>query len=429
MQSRYFKFAPIFRGIVDLLVLNLSFILAAQFKFGTITDLIIPPYSFLFVWYNVVWIMLVSIFKPYKNQRTKNVYTLIKKHVRLLILQLLLVTFFIVAQKGYYYSREHLLFTYSISILLLILNSGIYIIAIRRYRAKGFNFRNVVILGNGKISKELELFFQDNPETGYKFLGFFSNEHDSKRLGSIDSVLHYAIKHNVNEIYCCIPYVDLDMIQKIINFGEENLIKVKLLADYGDLMHRDTELEKFGVLPILNVLYTPLEGGLNEVLKRLFDILFSLLVIVSLLSWLFPIISLLIWITDGRPILFRQKRTGKDNKSFTCLKLRNSSLDELPQFINVFLGDMSIVGPRPHMLTHTKEFNKKLNKFNSRHSIKPGITGLAQARGYRGETKTSHSLEGRIKLDRFYINKWSMFFDVKIIFLTVKSLVLKRRND
>jgi exopolysaccharide biosynthesis polyprenyl glycosylphosphotransferase len=201
---------------------------------------------------------------------------------------------------------------------------------------------------------------------------------------------------------------------------------------------------------VLNVAAVPLDERNNQLVKRAFDIVFSSIVIVAVLSWLLPIIGILVKLSSPGPLFFKQIRAGKGNKPFYCLKfrtmvvntpefkqatrndprvtkigsfLRKTSLDELPQFFNVLKGEMSIIGPRPHPLKLNEQFLPRIEKFMARHYIKPGITGLAQAKGYRGETKTDHAMRGRVKLDRFYIENWSFILDLKIVIATIVSLV------
>jgi len=175
--------------------------------------------------------------------------------------------------------------------------------------------------------------------------------------------------------------------------------------------------------------------------------LFSSFIILAVFSWLLPILAIIIKLTSKGPVFFKQKRTGLGNREFICWKfrsmtvndnsdtvqatkgdiritkvghfLRRSSLDEFPQFINVLKGEMSIVGPRPHMLKHTEEYSQLIGNFMNRHAIKPGITGLAQVKGYRGEIDDSHLLTNRVRLDRFYVNNWSLYMDLKIVFFTI----------
>ena len=192
------------------------------------------------------------------------------------------------------------------------------------------------------------------------------------------------------------------------------------------------------------------KAGFNIFVKRIFDIVFTSIISVLILSWLIPIVIILIKFDSKGPTFFKQYRAGKDNQAFKCYKfrtmyvhdepahkqaskgdpritkignfLRKTSLDELPQFFNVIRGDMSVIGPRPHPLKLNEQFQTVISKFMLRHSVKPGITGLAQAKGYRGETRTVQMMKNRVKLDRFYAENWSLIFDLKIILLTVIHL-------
>lgn len=209
------------------------------------------------------------------------------------------------------------------------------------------------------------------------------------------------------------------------------------------------------IQPVLNTIDQPPTSPLyihpNQLLKRGFDLLFSLFVIVGVFLWFYPLIAILIKLDSKGPVLFRQKRHGKNNRVFWCLKfrtmtnssssdfqqaskedprvtwvgkwLRKTSLDELPQFINVLLGDMSVVGPRPHPVELNNQFEDLIHNYDSRHWIKPGITGLAQANNYRGETKTIQLMQTRVDLDRYYITKWTFMMDMKIIIKTIILMV------
>ena len=295
-------------------------------------------------------------------------------------------------------------------------------------------------------------FFRLHPEFGFKFLGFFDNKKIGDRiLGTYKDIEEYVKANQVDDIYCCLPYVQYSLIRDLIDFGDKHLVKVKLLTDFRGFSSKSLSLERYDYIPVLNVSNTPLDDKKNIVIKRIFDIVFSMLVIILVFSWLFPLLALLVRLDSKGPVFFKQKRTGKDNRSFYCYKfrtmyvnngtddakqatkndhritrigsfLRKTSLDELPQFFNVLSGQMSVVGPRPHMLKHTEEYSKVIEKFMTRHFVKPGITGLAQAKGFRGETKSINLMKNRVKLDRFYIENWSLIFDFKIIFLTISLL-------
>jgi len=193
----------------------------------------------------------------------------------------------------------------------------------------------------------------------------------------------------------------------------------------------------------------PLNNIFNAVLKRAFDIVFSGFIIIFFLSWMCPLFALIIKLQSRGPVIYKQLREGKDGVHFMCLKfrtmhlndesdyswtklndprvtksgvfLRRTSLDEFPQFLNVFLGNMSIVGPRPHPIQLNDLYRNRVEKFSLRHQTKPGITGLSQMKGYRGSITNYHQMSSRVKLDRFYIQNWTFLFDLKIILLTIPA--------
>lgn len=255
---------------------------------------------------------------------------------------------------------------------------------------------------------------------------------------------------DIDEIYCVLPYINYKKVQKLIEFADDNLIKVKIIPDFRGFPFKAVDVSLYDFIPVLNVQEQPLEDAINIFIKRVFDIVFTLSIGLILLSWLLPLIALLIkWDSRG-PVFFKQHRAGKDNKPFICYKfrtmhlhgepdykqaskgdpritkigriLRKSSLDELPQFFNVLKGEMSVIGPRPHPLKLNDLYRPEIRKFLQRQSVKPGITGLAQAKGFRGETSTVQMMKNRVKLDRFYVENWSLIFDLKILVLTVTHL-------
>jgi len=204
-------------------------------------------------------------------------------------------------------------------------------------------------------------------------------------------------------------------------------------------------------LPTYTLKKKPIENVFNRIIKRSFDIVFSLFVIVSILLWLIPILYILIKIESRGSAIFKQKRNGLDYKTFDCLKfrsmktnsfsdkkttikgderitkigqfIRRTSIDELPQFLNVLKGEMTVVGPRPHMVSQTEIFKESIHNFDERHTIKPGITGLAQVSGSRGEIKNNKDILKRLKYDIFYIEKWSFLLDIKIIYKTILQVL------
>ncbi|MBS0000037.1 MAG: exopolysaccharide biosynthesis polyprenyl glycosylphosphotransferase, partial [Cyclobacteriaceae bacterium] len=290
----------------------------------------------------------------------------------------------------------------------------------------------------------------------YKFMGYFDDHYAGNQIkGKVEEVEKYAKQHGVGEIYCCLPNVDPEKVQRLIEYTEDNFIRMKIIPDFRGFPYKSVEVQLYDYIPVLNLRKQPLDESFNRVIKRTFDIVFSLLTMILFLWWLVPLLALLIRFDSIGPALFKQMRHGKGNKPFVCYKfrtmvenreadflqatkndpritklgrfLRKTSLDEIPQFYNVLKGEMSVIGPRPHPLKLNMDYKPQIDKFMLRHSVKPGITGLAQAKGYRGETSSLISMKNRVKLDKFYVENWSLLFDIKIIFLTV-NLIL-RRND
>ena len=311
------------------------------------------------------------------------------------------------------------------------------------------NIRNVIILGNGKDVEELKLFFTTNPNYGYNLMNVFSLKINKK--DELKACYEFVTKNNIDEIYGSLNTLNSTDLDGLIHFADNNLKTIKLLPDSKNRMLRNLAVEYYGYLPIISLRTIPLDKEINTRLKHFFDVVFSLFVILTVLSWLTPILGLLIKLESRGPIFFKQRRNGLNYKEFYCYKfrsmrlnseadleqvqkndprvtkfgkiLRKFSLDELPQFFNVVLGDMSVVGPRPHMVSHTEMYAKSVDKFMVRHFIKPGITGLAQINGCRGEVENEKDIVNRVKFDIFYIENWSILLDLRIIYKTVINVI------
>ena len=306
------------------------------------------------------------------------------------------------------------------------------------------NLVNVAVVGKSKKAEQLIKVFREREEYGYTFKKQFS----PKDIGfSIDGCFDYLVKNEVHEIYCSISELGNSEITQFINFADNNLKTLKFIPDNKKIFAKKLKFEYYDYIPVLSLRDIPLHNPVNAYIKRSFDVIFSLVVILGLLSWLVPILALIIVIESKGPVFFRQSRNGIDNREFFCYKfrsmalnneadkhsatkndmrvtkigkfIRRTSIDELPQFYNVFFGTMSVVGPRPHMVKHTSLYSDKVDKYMVRHLVKPGITGLAQVRGYRGEIEKDSDITNRTKFDIFYIENWSMFLDLKIILQTV----------
>jgi len=327
---------------------------------------------------------------------------------------------------------------------------------LRNYRIKGNNYRNAIIVGKGTTSSKLVDVFNMRKDFGINFLGYFDDDAscDDTR-GAIKDFFENASTLDLDLIYI---HENLSpvLVKEVIGFADEHYIKVKMIPGNSLQLEKNLSFSKYGDLFVINVNEIPLDNAINSFAKRAFDIVFSSLVIIFILSWLIPLVGVLIKLESKGSIFFIQKRNGVNNNVFNCLKfrsmtpndysevlqatkndprvtkigsfLRTTSLDEMPQFINVLFGDMSIVGPRPHTIPMNQTFKTQIERYNSRHKIRPGITGLAQIRGYRGEIENPFQIRSRVRLDSFYINKWSFLWDMGIMAKTVNELVFNRDN-
>ena len=332
---------------------------------------------------------------------------------------------------------------------------------LKAYRRRGFNFRRIIIVGGGINGiKAYESFIIS--DFGYKVLGVFDDGEaqesilPQKYLGTIRDIEEFIKENKVDDMFCALPGSQEDTISKLIILSEKNMIRFHLIPEYNKFFKRRFSLHFVESTPVLSLRYEPLQYFSNRFVKRTFDIVFSLLMLIFIFPFIYIIFGILIKAESPGPIFFKQKRTGIKGKEFNCYKfrsmrqnkeanklqavkndprvtkigafMRKTSIDELPQFINVLKNDMSIVGPRPHMLQHTALYSSLIDKFMVRHLVKPGITGWAQVNGCRGETKTVEDMESRVIRDVWYLENWTFFLDLKIIFLTVYNAIRGEKN-
>jgi putative colanic acid biosynthesis UDP-glucose lipid carrier transferase len=361
-----------------------------------------------------------------------------------------LITFAYVGYKYKYVTTDEVGFYILSSFILVGLLKFSIFILLKKYRILyGGNYRNVIIVGSGKNVDELRNFFTQNPDYGYNLIKIFDLKGNKKE--ALIDCSNYVIENKIDEIYASISTLNNREINNLIQFADNNLKTIKFLPDNKNTFLRNLAVEYYEYIPIISLRTIPLDKEVNKRLKRFFDIVFSLLIIICLLSWLTPFISLIILIESKGPIFFKQKRNGLNYEEFYCYKfrsmhlnpiadleqvqkndpritkvgkfIRKTSIDELPQFFNVLLGDMSVVGPRPHMVSHTEMYAKSVDKFMVRHFIKPGISGLAQINGFRGEVETEKDIINRVKYDIFYLENWSLLLDIKIVFATIFNAI------
>lgn len=452
-NHRYSRFFPILFLIADLICLNLSIVFANYFRFNSF--ILNGDYLILTGFLNVIWLLVFFGSRLQEVNRSSKLLDHLNKVLTALVINLSIVFALWFALQPVEYSRKFLFVTYLAFTLSILTWRSIWHYAIRYYRALGFNLRNVLIVGSGEVAGDLRLQFEETPQLGYKLVGIV-NDDVEKEGHALKDIENFSLKNNVDIIFCHLPSLSNDRVREIINFAENNLIKVNLVSQFSKLMSYNLSIDQVGSIPMIQVNTIPLDYSINRFVKRLFDIIFSFVVFVIILSWLIPIITLLIKLESKGPIFFKQLRHGRDNREFEIYKfrtmivhndpqvrqaqkddsritklgsiLRMTSIDELPQFINVLRGDMSVVGPRPHAIQHNREYQPQIDRFWQRHAVKPGITGLAQAKGFRGETIELSDMAGRVKLDRFYVKNWSLILDFKIIILTILSILRGNEN-
>ncbi len=402
---------------------------------------------------SLFWLITSTFFGFYKVYR----FTRILMVFKLLVKQFLVFifgyfTYFGIFNEGDIVNNQLLILITIITTVSVVKFSWLFLL--KKYRSLGNNFRTTIVIGFDNSTKDIIKLFKSKSNLGYKYLGFFSNKiyKNNEYLGGVDAVFEYARKHVVDEIYCSLSSLNKKQIKKINKYAIDQQITLKLIPDSLELYSKNQSVEYYdNSLMVLNVNKLPFDFTENFYFKRIFDILFSLLVCIFILSWLIPILWILVKLESKGPLIFKQGREGIQGTEFICYKfrsmkmnklsnkvhakendirvtkigafLRKTSMDELPQFLNVLLGDMSVVGPRPHLESLSLEYQKDVDNYLKRHIVKPGITGLAQIGGYRGEIKKRSDIKNRVRLDIFYIENWSFFLDIKIILQTVLNVV------
>jgi len=438
-QGRYSKLIKPLFTMVDLLIVN-----SIIFLFNTL----ITNYFFFILYISILWVIISFKNQFYEVQRNTRIVQIITLLFRQIILFSVLVYAFIGFFKQPNISRLALgNYLLAVTILITFFKFFSYFL-LSKYRIHlGGNIRNVVVIGQNDKTKSLIEIFNRRIDFGYKFKKQFCIDGDDS---SLEICFDFIKENNIDEIYCSVEELSNFQINKLIDFADNNLRELKFIPDNKDIYSKKLKYEYYDYIPILTLRNIPLGDSLNQVIKRAFDILFSAAVIIFLLSWLTPILALLIKLESKGPIFFKQNRPGLNEKGFYCYKfrsmrinysteksatkndprvtkigkfIRKTSLDELPQFYNVLFGDMSVVGPRPHLWRQNEEYGNTVNKYMVRYFVKPGITGLAQSKGFRGEIETISDINSRIRYDVFYIENWSLLLDLKLILDTVRNIL------
>ncbi len=408
-------------------------------------------FIFFSIYLAFIWIITSFFSRFYEVYRFTTPVEILTKIAKQSVIFILLIIAYFPFNKEFVFSGKAIAL-YSISLFsVIILIKSLFFYYLKKYRiVTGNNFRNAIIIGYTNEALDLKKIFDERPDYGYRFKGFFSDKKVNENIeGKIASIKTYCIENKIDEIYCSLNEISDEKLKDLVEFGDNNSIVVKFIPDSKAIFSKNLKIDYYELFPVLSLQKTALHDPLIKNFKRGFDFIFSLFVIILVLSWLTPLMALLIKLESRGPVFFKQSRPGLDEQEFLCYKfrsmqvnvttekeasrndprvtrigrfIRKTSIDELPQFFNVLLGDMSVVGPRPHLWSQNKNYGNRIKKYMVRHYVKPGITGLAQVKGCRGEIETDNDMINRIKYDVYYIENWSLLMDIKIINQTVVNI-------
>ncbi len=447
------KFSGLFIAMMiaeDLLVLNILYTCVFT-MFKSLVDMNLEQCQILLIFVNMGYLISTLAFPIHVDSRNMQIDRVFRNNlIRVMCTMLIAVVCMFLTKISSTISRAFIvMFTMAFFASMCLSNLATRYFMTSMLVRSGKKLR-AVILGAGILGQQINDAIRENTFLGINVLGFFDDDPARNRgnlLGNIDKVKSYATTYGVKQIYCTLPAEAHDKITDLMDFAEQHVIQFHIVPSMRTYVETPVVLETIGDMPILSIRKVPLGFAHNAIIKRLFDVVVSGVFMFTLFPVIYVVTAIAIKLSSPGPVFFRQMRTGEGGRNFYCYKfrsmrvnsdadkvqataddrrktrvgdfLRRTSIDELPQFINVLSGDMSIVGPRPHMELHTYEYSSLVHKYMVRHFIKPGITGLAQVSGYRGQTSTPRMMEGRIKRDIWYIEHWTLMLDITIIFRTI----------
>jgi len=460
MRNRYLYFLRIVLILCDLIIVNGCY-WACYYLINSVWDgkLRLETYTAFVSPYNLIWLVTVILFRMYHDETVRKIERLMRSTWKSVVVLMLLFSLYLFITKNYALSRQFILFLFAfLSVGFFVSRFIITVLETSKMQGRSKYRVSVAVMGFNDTGIKLAEYFGSHANE-FRFEGILDEGDKTTFINKNSQQLHDVIRkgvrqaalRSIDEVYASVPPAYLVTAHTLVEEAEKQCVKLKVVPDLNSIIAAHFQIRYMNDFPVLSLRPEPLENLHNRFKKRLFDIVFSSLVIILILSWLYPIIALLIKIQSPGPVLFKQKRSGRNNKPFTCYKfrsmrvnkdsekmqatkndsritpigsfLRRTSLDELPQFFNVLKGEMSVVGPRPHMLAHTEQYRTIIDQFMVRHFLKPGITGWAQVSGFRGETKEVAQMEKRIQKDIWYLENWSLMLDIRIIYLTLYQVV------
>ena len=458
--SRYIKTMFLFW---DLVIIVLSYLLSCFLKDDSFKCLDDKGNQMIFLMIILIWIVIVLWKDAYNILRIEKIHKTLGGTFKLVMYHLGGVSLVIIVLNLDDVSRLQMFYFYLEFTFLLMFLRVIFLKTLKYARSKGYNSKNVIIIGANEMGERMNKILENDLSSGYKVSGVFcdspckNTNHRLTYLGKLEQLQLYVANNSIDEMYIALNKNEEEWIPKLISLCERHMIRIKIIPNFQQYTKaRRVTINYYENTPVLMLRKEPQEFVVNRIMKNGFDKFFSFFVIVFIFTWLFPILIVIVKLSSKGPALFKQKRSGENNEAFTCFKfrtmkvndlsdelqskkgdpritklgafMRKTNLDELPQFFNVLIGQMSVVGPRPHMLKHTEQYSELINNYLVRHFVKPGITGWAQVNGYRGETKELIDMENRVEFDIWYIENWTFLLDLKIIWMTLTNMAKGEKN-
>ena len=443
--------------LLDFLLFNGSFIAAALIAQPSEMFFQRSYIFILLLTLNVFWIFYTNSSGFYEEFLTRpfpiHLFNILKLTLIIIVISIL-VSFF---TRESLYTRTFILLSAAFLILTITSRTIFLKWVLKAFRLKGKSVRNLLIIGTDGIGQKFRDIIVENPEIGFKFIGFISDVSTKDVIGNISNMDDIIIRKHVEEVVIALPDHSNHDLDEIIRACNKNAVRVHIIPDYFKFLSSRFRISTVSNIPVITLRDEPLNEVIKRVIKRSFDILFSLLISVLIISWLFPILAMLIKLDSKGPVLFIQERFGVKNKRFKCFKfrtmvydndnhdrfipvfngdsritrignfLRKTNIDEIPQFLNVLKGDMSVVGPRPHAVSFDLKYEKIFEDIKMRYSVRPGITGWAQINGLRGDVENEEENKQRtmerMKYDLWYIENWSFKLDFQIILITIWHMI------
>jgi putative colanic acid biosynthesis UDP-glucose lipid carrier transferase len=451
---------------LDILVLAICFSASSFIDSGSLTELVQTPLWKIFIISIAAWYFGARVFLLYGEVTIFSFSQEMTVFLRQLATHLLLLIFVLfIFYKEFYQYRTLILYYHAFIFVSVPIEKYLYRVTVAYVRKQYKYEKNILIVGAGPLAANFYRSDILNNNLRYNLIGviddYEQHNFNGKYLGKISQLAFLFEENDIDEVFLALPGNEADNINYVIDVCEKHAKRVSVIQDFNSLAAGNVRVTNYAGFPLVGIRYFPLDDPENRFFKRVFDIIFSALFLLLVYSWLWPIIAIAIKLDSRGPVLFKQERWGLNNRKIICYKfrtmyihktnedgtekfeqtrrndkrvtrvgrfLRKTSLDEIPQFVNVFLGSMSVVGPRPHPIPLSLESKDIIQNYMLRHLVKPGITGWAQVNGSRGETVLPDDMRKRVNFDLWYIENWSFWLDNQIIFQTIVNVLKGDEN-